>query len=175
MTAQPDERPAFSLRHLVIEVVEAQPSATAEDQRLVAREVLRRIPRQHKNAAFLTALAAYVREVNHGRRPQLRAVPPLPSGKDNANSAASGTARMMRRLGELLRSDYALIKDKEIGDYDRDDCEIVAADLEKRAAEMATKAEQYRTVAARLGESGVKHVRDLPGAFLLSVFYGGHA
>lgn len=180
----------FSLRALARQVISEHGIVNDPQVRLrVAREVVRRIPPEHRAESHLQAMAVFVQEVNRANRAYLRPVPPAseagegeartdsmdtpenPQRTPSANSANSATQAAIRRVGKLLRETvYAVVPEKALEDYDPDEVEAAAAYLENQSAELATKAARYRQVAAHMRALGIKRVRDLPVDLLADVF-----
>lgn len=156
----------FILRVLVRDVVI---EAHEPDSQLIAKEVARRLPPEHAEAALIDALREYVRHYLTTMRPAVSS----PAGK--ANSGRSSKVRGIRNAWRrcLDEAAYGTANgQKWLGDLDAADLIFVADGLEQKAREQMAKASGFRGMSAALGEHGAAQVRDLPDAVLAQFLSG---
>lgn len=150
----------FSLRALIREVLSED---TSEDLAAILKEIIRRIPPEHVQAALEQAIYSALHAEVTRPRPG-----PVPSG----GKGSAKVRRIREHWRKVLESRYTVENGKlrRIGDMDSDDVLFVAGHLEEIARQNVSQAERMRGVAGKMAELGVARVRDLPEDYLASAF-----
>lgn len=124
------------------------------DPHVIARRLIARIPDEHLRAALAECLGDRVRHVMHLDRMR-SAAPEVPS------PAGRGRSRW-EQAAPLLRQRYCVAGEwKLLGDCTADDCDLLADDYARRAAQQAAVEARFRRLAAQLRASGASTVSDL--------------
>lgn len=166
----------FSLRSLLRQV---RDELGTGDRYRIAEKAMPRIPAEHREAAFLQALAEVARDVVKSGHPRLHAVPvsvaasPAAPKAGNRNSARSSKVAAIRRAWPELRQFYPSIdKDKMVAEYSSENLNALADLLQAQSRQSATKASRYRKLAKLMDQAGAKRLSDLPDETLAAVLRG---
>lgn len=161
----PVEEP-FDLRTLIREVAI---HSDAADPKILAKEILTRIPDRHLHEALAVTLPDYVRVALHRGRPI-----PFPDEEDQPDGqATSWKLRGARAYGRLLRQAVDVNGDgtgwKYLADCTLDDLTRVATLRRRQAEDLLATAGWYEKVARLLAEYDAATVSALPETVLTAL------
>lgn len=151
----------FDLRSLVREVCD---NSTMADPSTLAKEVGRRIGRNHQREALEQMLPMFVQHVVSRSRggfvPEQRSAEPSNISRSRKVAAIRETWRRMLR--DRIAVGPSVSDWKFLADCDADDLAYAASIREDHARRNAARAEQLRELADLLAEHGVETVSELP-------------
>ena len=138
------------------------------DPHVIARRLFARIPQEHRDAALVACLGDRVRiEIGRQRMHANGLVPATDQrSADTHISGVGGGDRVGRskwsRLAPALKQRYSVGGEwKMLADCTAEDCELIAEEYARRAAEQAAVEARFRELAKRLRAAGVATVADL--------------
>lgn len=152
MTGVTDE---FDLGRFVRDAISRSRTA---DPYVLARRIAPRIPAGDRDRVFGDLLAQYVR-IEFGRM-RMRTPPPS-SEPGAASSGAAGSVGRSRWSRWLQQPEFVDGAWKHIGECTADDLDWLAADHERKAAQLSASADRFRGLAERVRAAGVATLADL--------------
>lgn len=153
------ETNTFDLRALIRDVCD---SSTMADPVTLAKEVARRIGRNHQREALEQALPVVVQHVVSRRQPIAVPEQRAPSAASRSRKVASIRETWRRMLRDRIAVGPAVSDWKFLGDCTAADLAYAAAIREEHARRNAARAHQLRDLADLLTEHGVSTVSELP-------------
>ncbi|GAA2107659.1 hypothetical protein [Streptomyces synnematoformans] len=180
-TPNPEPRSGFSLRQLVVEILE---SGEHEDLDAAAAEALRRVRSAKKTGdALAQAMRPYVRDVNAQTR-RLHRVPPTDASTETAGTPPQerprrrpGRSPMVARIRDWWRTQLEDLYEgenglKKLGDFTVTDLKYASELRRAQARHNLARAEVLERLAELLTEHGVATVRELPAGVLADILSG---